>query len=98
MVGEASLALATACFGTSMTGNNGHDEPDVLYLAFPGAGAVPGASGANWGAASWQAFEGSIEDLGNKLIQRIGNSTRDGERGSIDQVTDSEGPACVVSE
>jgi hypothetical protein len=97
MVGEASLALATACFGTSMTGDNGHDELDVLYLAFPGSDAVPGASGANWGAASWQAFEASIEGLGNKLIRRIGNST--GDRGSIDPATaDSEGLACVVSE
>jgi hypothetical protein len=82
LVGEASLALATACFGTSMTGNNGHDEPDVLYLAFPGSDAVPGANGANWGAVSWKAFEASIEGLGNKLIQRIGNSTGDGS--SID--------------
>ncbi|AEO60909.1 glycoside hydrolase family 75 protein [Thermothelomyces thermophilus ATCC 42464] len=72
MVGEASISLATACFGTSMTGNNGHDETDVLYIAFPGDDAVPGADGANWGADSWQAFESSIEGLGNKLIQRIG--------------------------
>ncbi|KAK3294355.1 glycoside hydrolase family 75 protein, partial [Chaetomium fimeti] len=75
MVGEASISLATACFGTSMNGNNGHDETDVLYLAFPGSDAVPGADGANWGADSWQAFEASIEGLGNKLIQRIGNTT-----------------------
>ncbi|KAL2190119.1 Chitosanase-domain-containing protein [Thermothelomyces heterothallicus CBS 203.75] len=72
MVGEASISLATACFGTSMTGNNGHDETDVLYIAFPGDDAVPGANGANWAADSWQAFESSIEGLGNKLIQRIG--------------------------
>ncbi|KAK4126506.1 glycoside hydrolase family 75 protein, partial [Parathielavia appendiculata] len=72
LVGEASLALATACFGPSMTGNSGHDKPDVMYVAFPGADAVPGADGAGWGAASWQAFEASIEALGDKLIQRIG--------------------------
>src|SRR5689334_17063246 len=72
MVGEASISMATACFGTSMNGNNGHDENDVLYIAFPGADAVPGANGANWGATSWQSFESSIEALGNKLIQRIG--------------------------
>ncbi|KAK4248459.1 glycoside hydrolase [Corynascus novoguineensis] len=77
MVGEASISLATACFGTSMTGNNGHDETDVLYLAFPGNDAVPGANGANWDAESWQDFESSIEELGNKLIQRVG-----GEGGS----------------
>lgn len=78
MVGEASISLATACFGTSMTGNNGHDENDVLYIAFPGADAVPGANGANWGASSWQAFESSIEGLGNKLIQRIGGGSTGG--------------------
>ncbi len=75
MVGEASISLATACFGTSMTGDNGHDDTDVLYIAFPGTDAVPGASGANWGATSWSAFETSIEALGNKLIARIGGGT-----------------------
>jgi hypothetical protein len=65
-----------------MAGNNGHDEPDVLYLAFPGSDAVPGANGASWGAVSWKVFEASIEGLGSTLIQRIGNSTGDGS--SID--------------
>ncbi|KAL2153608.1 hypothetical protein VTH82DRAFT_4763 [Thermothelomyces myriococcoides] len=74
MVGETSISLATACFGTSMTGNNGHDETDVLYIAFPGADAVPGADGAKWDADSWQEFEASIEALGDKLIQRIGGN------------------------
>ncbi|KAK4240514.1 glycoside hydrolase [Achaetomium macrosporum] len=57
MIGEASISMATACFGTSVNGNSGHDDTDVLYLAFPGAEAVPGADGADWGATSWQAFE-----------------------------------------
>jgi hypothetical protein len=34
-VGEASIALATACYGISVNGNSGHDENDVLYIAFP---------------------------------------------------------------
>ncbi|KAF1991215.1 glycoside hydrolase family 75 protein [Aulographum hederae CBS 113979] len=72
MVGEASLSLATACFGTSMNGNNGHDEDDVLYIAFPGSDAVPGADGAAWNAQSYAAFESSIVGLGNTLIGRIG--------------------------
>lgn len=46
-VGESSLALATACFGDSMSGDNGHEETDVLYLAFPGAKAKIGSK-ANW--------------------------------------------------
>ncbi|KAL8725037.1 MAG: hypothetical protein Q9166_007612 [cf. Caloplaca sp. 2 TL-2023] len=70
LVGEASLSLATACFGTSMNGNNGHDEPDVLYIAFPGDDAVPGSS-ANWGASNFQQFEDSITTLGNRLIARL---------------------------
>ncbi|KAI1842026.1 hypothetical protein JX265_001334 [Neoarthrinium moseri] len=79
MIGEASLALATACFGHSMNGNNGHEPNDVLYIAFPGPDAVPGANGAKWNARSWSEFHASIENLGNKLIQRIpgaGNWTR----------------------
>ncbi len=75
MVGEASISMATACFGTSMNGNNGHDETDVLYIAFPGSEALPGANGANWAATSWSAFENSIETLGNKLIQSIGGGS-----------------------
>ncbi|KAK4153023.1 glycoside hydrolase [Chaetomidium leptoderma] len=85
MVGEASISMATACFGTSMNGNNGHDENDVLYLAFPGPDAVPGANGAQWGATSWQAFEASIETLGNKLLERIiGSSSGGGGGGGTD--------------
>lgn len=29
-MGEASITLAQTCFGTSMTGDNGHDAADVL--------------------------------------------------------------------
>lgn len=75
MVGEASISLATACYGTSVNGNAGHDGDDVLYIAFPGADAVPGANGANWGAANYAAFESSITALGDKLIARIGGGS-----------------------
>lgn len=34
LVGEASISLATACFGNYISGDNGHSETDVLYLAF----------------------------------------------------------------
>lgn len=78
MVGEASISLATACFGDKMTGDNGHDEDDVLYIAFPGKDAVPGKDGANWGAYSYASFESSIEGLGNKLISRIGGGSGGG--------------------
>ncbi|KAK0719262.1 glycoside hydrolase family 75 protein [Lasiosphaeris hirsuta] len=73
MVGEASLALATACEGTSMSGSNGYSQTDILYLAFKGDDAVPGAKGANWTAADYGAFEASIEELGDRLVEGIGS-------------------------
>ncbi|KAG5657302.1 hypothetical protein KAF25_005866 [Fusarium avenaceum] len=71
LVGEAAISLATACFGTGINGNAGHDENDVLYIAFTGKDAVPGANGANWAAKSYNDFAQSIKGLGDKLIQRI---------------------------
>lgn len=72
MVGEASISLATLCFGDAMTGNNGHSDLDVLYIAFTGTDAVPGADGADWKATSPDDFEASLETLGSKLLARIG--------------------------
>ncbi|KAL1866294.1 hypothetical protein VTK73DRAFT_4824 [Phialemonium thermophilum] len=74
MVGEASISLATACYGKGINGNSGHDQNDVLYIAFPGSDAVPGANGANWAAQNYNDFEASISALGDKLIQRIGGN------------------------
>lgn len=71
MVGEASLSLATACFGTGMTGNTGHDADDVLYIAFSGDDAVPGKNGAKWNANSQTEFQNSIKAIGDRLIARI---------------------------
>ncbi|KAM5354297.1 hypothetical protein ACJ41O_000947 [Fusarium nematophilum] len=87
MVGEASISLATACFGKSMNGNNGHSENDVLYIAFPGGDAVPGADGAAWTAKNFDDFEASISELGDKLIQRIGgnNNSSGGDYGGDDK-------------
>ncbi|KAK4222396.1 glycoside hydrolase family 75 protein [Podospora fimiseda] len=68
VVGEASISLATACYGNGMTSDAGHDEDDVLYIAFRGSSAVPGANGANWAARSYTEFEKSIEPLGNALV------------------------------
>ncbi len=58
-----------------MNGGNGHSTTDVLYIAFPGSDAVPGANGADWGASSAQQFESSIQSLGDKLIQRVGDGS-----------------------
>jgi hypothetical protein len=71
LVGEASIALATACYGTSVNGNSGHDENDVLYIAFPGTDAVPGKNGAKWNVQNYSAFESSLQTLGNKLVARL---------------------------
>ncbi|GIK06117.1 hypothetical protein Aspvir_001760 [Aspergillus viridinutans] len=69
MVGEASLALATACYGPSIGGNSGHDEADVLYIAFAGKEAVPAS--AKWDADSYEAFEGSITAQGDELVAQL---------------------------
>ncbi|KAL2128738.1 hypothetical protein VTI74DRAFT_8716 [Chaetomium olivicolor] len=71
MVGEASLALATACGGPGISGQNGIDGDDILYLAFTGDEAVPGADGADWTASDFGAFEKSIEALGDRLVERV---------------------------
>ncbi|KAI8299777.1 Endo-chitosanase [Colletotrichum sp. SAR11_240] len=75
MVGEASIALATSCFGNGVNGNQGHDENDVLYIAFTGQDAAPGANGANWSASTSAEFSSSINQLGNKLVERVGSGT-----------------------
>ncbi|TAQ87395.1 hypothetical protein B7494_g4279 [Chlorociboria aeruginascens] len=72
LVGEASISLATACYGKDkINGNEGHDGMDVLYIAFPGADALPGASGAKWDATSYSEFESSIAAIGNNLTAHL---------------------------
>ncbi|KAI1361779.1 chitosanase [Xylaria arbuscula] len=71
MIGEASISLATACFGTGITGNNGHEETDVLYITFTGTDAVPGADGAQWDASNFDGFEASIQSLGDQLVANL---------------------------
>ncbi|KAI4257349.1 MAG: hypothetical protein L6R42_005739 [Xanthoria sp. 1 TBL-2021] len=71
LVGEASLSLATACYGTkAVNGNSGHDESDVLYVAFTGEEAVPGPR-TKWDAKDFAEFEDSIVEVGNRLIGRL---------------------------
>ena len=71
MVGEASISLATECYGQGMSGDRGHSATDVLYLAFTGDEAVPGVNGANWSANSVAEFEQSIQALGDSLVARV---------------------------
>ncbi|OAA56778.1 endo-chitosanase [Cordyceps fumosorosea ARSEF 2679] len=70
--GEASLAMGKLCFPNEhLTGNNGHDPKDVLYIAFTGADTVPGKNGANWKAKNSDEFAKSIKSLGDKLVGRL---------------------------
>ena len=93
MVGEASLSLATACYGNKMSGNMGHDEDDVLYIAFKGKEAVPGANGAKWNAGSFDEFHSSIQGLGHRLVAKIGGGT-----GKSDVGTNGTSPAPTSKE
>lgn len=65
--------MATLCFGKSVNGNAGHDETDILYIAFAGDDAVPGKN-AKWNAASVDEFSSSIKSLGDTLVKRIGGA------------------------
>ncbi|CAG8979785.1 hypothetical protein HYALB_00011593 [Hymenoscyphus albidus] len=77
VIGESSISMATLCFGTSVNGNSGHDETDVLYIAFTGKDAVPGSK-AKWNAANVNEFSASIKALGDTLVQRIGGGSAPG--------------------
>ena len=90
VIGEASISMATFCFGDSVNGNSGHGETDVLYIAFTGKDAVPGASAA-WDANSATEFESSIQSLGDKLTQRIG-----GGSGNAPSSSNSSSPATTL--
>jgi hypothetical protein len=89
MVGEAAISLATACFGKSMNGNNGHDEDDVLYIAFPGSDAVPGDDGADWNATNFKDFEASLSSVGDKLVARINDTGNETDSGDDNKDDDS---------
>lgn len=73
LIGEASISLATRCFGEGVNGGSGHDEQDVLYIAFTGDDAVPGDK-LDWQAQSSDDFQKSLEEFGNKLLERFESS------------------------
>lgn len=61
--------MGNLCFpNDGLTGDNGHDPKDVLYIGFMGQQAVPGAGGANWSAGNTADFENSIKGLGDSLV------------------------------
>ncbi|KAN0072414.1 chitosanase, partial [Elaphomyces granulatus] len=70
--GEVSISLATACFpNAGITGNNGHDAHDILYIGFTGQTAVPGKNGAKWDATSFEEFEASLTLIGDSLVAKV---------------------------
>jgi hypothetical protein len=54
-----------------MSGDSGHEDDDVLYIAFPGSTGDTVHKHANWAAGSFDDFEGSIEGVGDQLIARL---------------------------
>lgn len=73
--GEASISLASACFpDDEISGDQGYSGHDVLYLGFKGKEAVPGKKGADWGARSFDDFEGSLARIGDGLVARVSDS------------------------
>jgi hypothetical protein len=72
MVGEASIALATACFGANnVNGDQAYDTNDVLYIAFPGSVADTVVPSAPWSAESFDDFENAIAPTGDKLVATL---------------------------
>jgi hypothetical protein len=70
--GEVSLSLGELCFPNSgLSGNNGYDGHDILYVGFIGNGTVPGKNGAKWNAKSGSEFEQSIKGIGDKLVANL---------------------------
>ncbi|SPO01594.1 related to chitosanase precursor [Cephalotrichum gorgonifer] len=96
LVGEASISLATACYGSEVSGNVGYDNNDVLFIAFPGRDAVPGAQGANWSATSYDDFEKSIEGQGDKLIARIDDDDSGAMSNGLSTSVFSSGTAAIL--
>ncbi|KAF2263008.1 glycoside hydrolase family 75 protein [Lojkania enalia] len=77
VTGESSLSLGQMCFPDGeITGNNGHSDHDVLYIAFEGDDAVPGAT-ANWKAATREEFEASLAPVGDLLVRKLGGGSLD---------------------
>lgn len=75
MIGEVSVSLGHACYGDAVNGNQAHDANDILYIAFTGQDAVPGADGAKWDSATFDEFEASLQAQGDRLIAKLGSGT-----------------------
>ncbi|KAF2014748.1 glycoside hydrolase family 75 protein, partial [Aaosphaeria arxii CBS 175.79] len=71
LVGETSMAVGDLCFpNEDLSGNKGHGDHDVLYLAFPGDEALPD-SDTKWKASSTAEFEESLATVGDGLVAKL---------------------------
>ena len=71
LISEARLSLAQACFpNDEIICDNGHDQTEVVYIAFTGDEAASG-SNVTWAAINFEDFEASITDLANSLVQNL---------------------------
>lgn len=74
VTGEASISLARKCFpDETIDGGHGHEQHDVLYIAFPGDEAV--ARDAAWDAHNAEAFEASLEAIAQPFVDAIGSGS-----------------------
>jgi chitosanase len=77
LVGEAAISVGKLCFpNEKITGNSGHGDRDVLYIAFPGKAAVP--KNAKWTAEDASIFEESLWDTGAPLLETLGGGAGNG--------------------
>lgn len=64
------MAMADICFpNDGLSGDNGHDPNDVLYIGFPTKDAFP--KGAKWNARTTKEFQDSIKSLGDQLVAKL---------------------------
>ncbi|KIW02779.1 uncharacterized protein PV09_05841 [Verruconis gallopava] len=71
LIGRASLALATECYGIAINESEGHKENDVLYIAFSNAAEDTVVRNAAWNAKSFKEFETSISETGDLLVEKL---------------------------
>lgn len=57
-------------FGDEINRSVSHEPNDVMYIAFTGAEAAPGADGVGWAVGTKEEFVESIRGLCDELIRR----------------------------
>jgi hypothetical protein len=70
-----------------MNGASGHEEDDILYIAFPGSVDDTVHKHANWAAGSLDDFEGSIEEVDGRSVQQLVRRIDHEAQGDIERKT-----------